>query len=60
MRKCTELSCKNLVRAYFLQSVMILLLKIAQILRIFFFFSGVDESKTKTHASSLALERGMR
>lgn len=59
MRKCTELSCKNLVRASFLQSVMILVLKIAQILRKFF-FSGVDESKTKTHASSLALERGMR
>lgn len=45
MRKCTELSCKNLVRASFLQSVMILVLKIAQILR--FFFSGVDESKKK-------------
>lgn len=59
MRKCTELSCKNLVRASFLQSVMILVLKIAQILR--FFFSGVDESKKKkNHASSLAFERGMR
>lgn len=52
MRKCTELSCKNLVRASFLQSVMILVLKIAQILR--FFFSGVDESKKKKKPCKLS------